>query len=184
MLAENIYQTCPSPVCMRSGCSTRDYVACGISHAEPIALPQLPDDIPKYYRDIVDACRAENPSDRPAAKEILQRFPFSSNLMHSQPQLPDPNIADISVLGKGLLMAKITCSSCWKWPVQVPFFHCNVCDLGDFDLCQTCYDRGLRCDHKDHLLVELGKIGSWIVPRKYHSCVKSSGTRDVLDLRW
>jgi hypothetical protein len=24
-------------------------------------------------------------------------------------------------------------------------------------------------------LMELGKIGSWIVPQKYHSCVKSSG---------
>jgi hypothetical protein len=37
------------------------------SHIDPITLPRLPESIPQYYKDIMDAYRAEDPKNRPAA---------------------------------------------------------------------------------------------------------------------
>ena len=181
LLAENKPTTRASPVCIRKGCDTLKSISCDLSHAEPAALPQLPKSILKYYRDIVNDCRAENPSDRPAAWGLLKRFPPMTNLQ-KQSELQDSCNSDLSHLGDGLQMGRVTCSICAKRPTPLPLFHCNVCRLEDFDLCQTCYEGGAHCGDNEHLLVELGKVGSWIVPRKHHSCVKSSGTRDIVDL--
>ena len=202
LLAENKAETHASPVCRRMGCDGRrnngrnDGNLCNLSHAEPIALPSLPRSIPKYFRDIVDACRREDPSTRPAAREILGMFPSSDedspyhqNHHHQQGHgqlqpLPQQNhMPDIDTIADSLRVGMITCSVCWKRPLALPIYHCNSCDHGDFDLCETCYDCGLHCDDDDHNLVEMGKIGSWIVPRRYHSCVKyPGGKRDVIDL--
>ncbi|MCJ1265528.1 hypothetical protein MMC22_005408, partial [Lobaria immixta] len=67
LLAENKAYTPPIPVCRRMGCSRHgdkgkdDSNTCDLSHAEPIALSPLPESIPKYFRDTVDACRREDP---------------------------------------------------------------------------------------------------------------------------
>ena len=80
LLAENKPQTHASPVCGRMRCNGRRFEGedrdnnCDFSHAEPIALPQLPKSVPKYFRDIVDACRRADPGTRPAAREILENF--------------------------------------------------------------------------------------------------------------
>ena len=79
-------------------------------------------------------------------------------------------------------MIKVNCSLC-RNPInyqQLPVFHCNICDFGDFDLCQACFEGGAHCWDENQLLVELGKIGSWILPLRYHSCVKSSGDREII----
>ncbi|KAL9102357.1 MAG: hypothetical protein Q9163_002479 [Psora crenata] len=81
LLAENKPETHTSPLCRRMECNRREYEGkdnnntCDLSHAEPIALPPLPESIPKYFRDIVDACRREDPGTRPTAREILEMFP-------------------------------------------------------------------------------------------------------------
>ena len=200
LLAENKPETHASPVCRRRGCNRREEKGkdenntCDLSHAEPIALPPLPESIPKYFRDIVEACRREDPSTRPAAREILKMFPSSDENPHhhhqqqeghGQPQfLPQQNhILDIETLADSFRNCKIACSLCKKRPIPFPFYHCNSCNYADFDLCQTCFDCGMHCNDDEHLLVELGKIGSWVVPRSYHSCVKGpAGQRDVIDL--
>ena len=33
-------------------------------------------------------------------------------------------------------------------------WHCNVCDHGDFDLCQVCIESGIHCDIDDHYLIK------------------------------
>ncbi|KAL9610742.1 MAG: hypothetical protein Q9167_004561 [Letrouitia subvulpina] len=181
LLAENKPETHASPVCRRMQCNTRGKKdgTCDSSHAEPVALPLLPESIPKYFRDIVDACRREDPSKRPAAREILQMFPCSNI---SQLGISGSNKADIRMIAEGMKINRIACNICDRRPLPLPIFHCNVCELGDFDLCQVCYKGGTHCDDDSHFLVEIGMIGSWIVPQKYHSCVKSSGTRDIIDL--
>ena len=81
LLAENKLRTHASPVCSRMGCNEREKSGeqnsnlCDLSHAEPIVLPRLPESIPRYFRNIVDACRRTDPSARPAAREILEMFP-------------------------------------------------------------------------------------------------------------
>lgn len=203
LLAENKTGTHASPVCRRRGCNSYKYKGkdesktCDLSHVEPIALPQLPESIPKYFRDIVDACRREDPSTRPAAREILERFPPSDENSphhqnhhqqqqeHGQPHLlPQQNHSpDIKILASGLQIATVACNICSKLRVPLPMYHCNSCHYGDFDLCQTCYDRGMHCYNDEHHLVEMGKIGSWIVPKRYHSSVKGPAReRDVIEL--
>ena len=181
LMAENKPITGASPVCMREGCDTLKARCCDLSHAEPIALPQLPDNVPLYYRNIVKLCRAEKPSDRPAARELLGMFPVASNVPE-QPMLRELHSYDMGTLGEALQVAKLTCSICAERQLPLPVFHCKVCDIDDFDLCQACFTGGAHCYDNDHLLVELGKIGRRTVARKYHSCVKSSGIRDVIDL--
>lgn len=77
---------------------------------------------------------------------------------------------------------KYHAASAIKGPSLYP--HTTVTHVNtDFDLCQTCYDCGMHCDDDEHMLVELGKVGSWIVPRWYHSCANGpAGERDVIDL--
>ena len=176
LLAENKHQTRHNPVCMKRGCNT-GMQSCDLSHTEPIALPPLPEGTPRYYSDIVDACRAENPSDRPTASDIIKMFPSSSNSEYSLPVLDN-----VDVLGGGLRIGRVNCGYCCEKNIQPPYFHCNVCELGDFDICQRCYIDGKHCYHADHLLVELVNEGSWTVPKRYHSSVKGSRTRDILDL--
>lgn len=168
LLAENKPETHASPVCRRMQCDKRRKKdgTCDSSHAEPVALPPLPESIPKYFRDIVNACRKEDPSERPAAREILEIFPQSyiSRLGDSR-----PNKVETGMSAYGMKSDRITCDICARGPLSVPIFHCNVCVLGDFDLCQMCYKGGLHCYDNSHLLVEMGKLGSWIILQKYHS---------------
>ena len=181
LMAENKHMTRASPVCMRKGCDILKNSSCDLSHAEPVALPELPESVPLYYRNIVKLSRAEKPGDRPATRELLGMFPIASNFQE-QPMLRKPHSPNMSTLGNSLQIAKVACSICSERPLQLPIYHCNVCHLGDFDLCQTCHQGRAHCDDENHLLVELGHIGRRIVPRNYHSCVKSSGMRDVIEL--
>ena len=184
LLGENKPATHESPWCRRSECKTYHYkdTVYDLSHAEPIALPPLSESVPKYFRDTVDACRRENPSERPAAWEILQNFSFPNNFQQSRPERGDPHDGDTKMTMEGMKTTRNACNDCAQNYIQIPYFHCNVCDAAQFDLCQTCYDGGKHCRDDSHLLVELGMIGSWIVPKRYHSSVKSSGVREIIDL--
>ncbi len=178
LMAENKPRTRTSPVCMRLGCRTRD---CNLSHTEPVDLPPLSESVQLYYRNIIKLCRAEKPNDRPAARELLGMFPNASNVQE-QLKLPEEETSGTDTLGYGLRLGYHACNVCGNAPLQLPLFRCNLCKLGDFDLCQTCYEGGAHCHEDNHLLAELGKDGSLVVSRRYHSCVKSSGTREVIDL--
>lgn len=180
LLAENKPITRPSPPCMREGCETGNETFHDPYHAEPVALPELSDSIPQYYRDVVQACRAEQPSDRPAARELLKMFPNVCKVQQ-QHELRQPYSPDMSDFGGGFRIGRVTCSVCGGRPLQLPMFHCNVCCFGDFDLCQTCYGDGAHCGDDNHLLVELGRVEACISPLKYYSCVKSTGIREIFD---
>ncbi|KAI5788358.1 kinase-like domain-containing protein, partial [Geopyxis carbonaria] len=41
----------------------------------PLTMDQAPDDIPAYFRDIVEACLCDRPQGRPSAKDIIAMFP-------------------------------------------------------------------------------------------------------------
>lgn len=44
-------------------------------HPRPLTMDQAPDDVPAYFRAIVEACLCDRPQGRLSAKEILQHFP-------------------------------------------------------------------------------------------------------------
>ena len=178
LLAENKARTHSDAYCMRQECNV---TTCSEDHSDFIGLPSLPDSIPKYYRDMVDACRAEDFQRRPAAREILEYFPEPNEPLFHRCDTPTLENTRLEGLGKGL-QATITCDACYKADIEDSFFHCNVCDTGDFDICHRCYAAGIHCHQEEHLLVDLKKVGGWKVPWRYHSKVQSSGHRDIFKL--
>ena len=181
LLAENKPQAQDSPVCGRLNCGEREKRRgiCDLSHAEPIALPTLAETVPQYFRSIVDACRAENPRERPAAREILQMFPFPVKPIGSDHRLEPQTQPDVKALAEAMRIWSVSCDYCRAKNLPMPFYSCKICRNGDFDMCQKCYDDGRHCSDNFHLLAETGKIGSWVVVQRYHSCVNMSGVRDI-----
>ena len=180
LLAENLPRTHSSPVCIRNNCRKGLDSECDDFHKDPVALPELSTDVPQYYKDIVGACRAENPQDRVCARTLLKWFPPVTQYEH----LPDENSKtqnmELTDIGDGLL-GKLYCDICQSYCGKVSF-HCSVCNMGDFDICDKCYNSGAHCFGKEHLLASQRKIGSWTVPWKYHSSVNGSGTREIIEL--
>ena len=164
LLAENKPTLRASPVCMRMKCDWANDSSCDLSHAEPVTLPQLPTSIPQYFRDMIDDCRAGSPSSRPAAWELLRRFPAASDRLH-QPELSvpqkTPQWPGSGTLETGLRMSRVACCICKLRPVPLPLFHCKVCDMDNFDLCQACFEAGRHCYNMDHYLVELEERVAW-----------------------
>ena len=150
------------------------------SLVDTIALPRLANSIPQYYKDVVDACRAENPNERPPARRLLELFPPTNNSESCRIGYAKPESMDVGSL-RACVAKTVTCDLCGKG-IRMLFFHCNICSKGDYDICPKCYDAGLHCLEQDHLLVELENRGSCPVARRYHSRVKSSGKRDVIEL--
>ena len=72
LLAENLPRTHSSPVCIRNKCPDLVNSECDDSHRNPVTLPELSADVPQYYKDIVNSCRAENPQDRVCARTLLE----------------------------------------------------------------------------------------------------------------
>ena len=178
LLAENKPRSHRAPLCIRQQCS--DQTDCEKRHFSCIALPSLPETIPQYYREMVDACRSDNVEDRPAARSLLKRFPRLDEPLFSRARTPTLENTNLRGLGKGI-RGSVGCNVCNAFAVE-RFFHCNVCETNDFDLCYRCYIAGRHCHQEDHLLVEMKKIGGWKVPWRYHSKVQSSGHRDVFEL--
>jgi hypothetical protein len=139
------------------------------SEVDHIALPRLPGNIPLYYRNMIDLCRAEDPHQRPPAWRLLAMFPPTGDSWSSSQNealVLQPETVDIDSLKRSCTKF-VGCDSCSN-DVGKYFFHCNICRAGDFDICVACFDRGLHCYERDHFLVEMvmTKTQSWIISGK------------------
>lgn len=179
LLAENLPQTSTSPVCIRERCHERVGRGCNKSHFDPIVLPDLPESIPIHYRKIVDACWSPDPDARPAARKLLKLFPSVDDSMVIQQEVSTSKSTELSAW-RSSLVGTVDCDQCCRRRVEPPFFHCNTCENGDFDICQACYEQGKHCYDASHLLVELLRVGSLIVPGKYYSCMNVFGRREIV----
>jgi len=47
----------------------------------------------------------------------------------------------------------VQCNKCEKF-VSDAHYHCSACLYGDFDLCQSCVDKGVTCEGADHWLIK------------------------------
>lgn len=56
----------------------------------------------------------------------------------------------------------VCCNNCEK---QIPdaHYHCSTCDMGDFDLCQSCVDHGVACYSDDHWLIKRTLVNGEVV---------------------
>lgn len=147
-------------------------------HSNPIALPALGNNVPSYYQEIVDICRAEQPSDRLPASELLSKFPpitittTSALLDRIMPSAYVPNIVDRSMT--------IWCDTCGQ-TLSLDHYHCNICADGDFDICKTCVEKGTHCYDYEHFLEErlLWPNGGIFQKKKFHS--KKTATGEMRD---
>lgn len=130
------------------------------SNGYAVDLP-LVDSIPQYLRNVIAACRTENPTQRPPAWKLLEMFPSrldspleslaqnqsgkratsvqngqseqlhrSENLMANDSQQYPMTLEEIY---KGRPHTCV-CSLCGTVTTE-GYFHCGVCQAGDFDLC-------------------------------------------------
>lgn len=47
----------------------------------------------------------------------------------------------------------VYCNSC-NVPIPDMHYHCDVCDNGDYDLCQGCMDKGVSCAGENHWMIK------------------------------
>ncbi|KAL5348714.1 hypothetical protein ACLOAV_006132 [Pseudogymnoascus australis] len=47
----------------------------------------------------------------------------------------------------------VYCNSC-NVPIPDMHYHCDVCDNGDYDLCQGCMDKGVSCEGENHWMIK------------------------------
>ena len=52
-----------------------------------------------------------------------------------------------------VIQTVVCCSVCGRKPLQL-YYHCTICDSGEFDLCQICKDDKKHCKIKSHSLAE------------------------------
>ena len=155
---------------------------CDLPRPELVALPQLSESIPNYYRSIVDACRADNPRDRPAARDILKLLTYVNEPESAPPKPAEIASAEISLLMREQGCYWLVCDNCLEEAIQPPFFHCNTCENGDFDICQKCYDGGKHYFDNDHMLVELEGTEIQAIVHRYHGSVNNSGARNIVEM--
>jgi len=74
----------------------------------------------------------------------------------------------------------LACNDCERM-ISEHYFHCNICDSSDFDLCLGCFRKGKHCLDKDHWVMECG-IAVPTGEERYYSGVKENGQRDEIDL--
>lgn len=140
------------------------------SHAQLNTLAPLSASIPQYYKDIMNSRASRKPGDRPAARDLLATFATERQLQTAHPKNLSANDSrgckEITALGQDIT-SNISCSICGEGHLQqTTFFHCNVCHMNDFDICQKCYGDGAHCFDSDHLLVEIEKNGVFTNIRK------------------
>jgi serine/threonine protein kinase len=175
--------------CKLAGCNAPFANSCNQKHSDPIGLPVL-DDVPQYYNDIIALCRNEDPTDRPPAWRLLEMFPSNTDLEPLQAGSPIEEIPDIDIL-KASYAEGPFCDHCRHRNGSASFFHCTACQDGDWDMCLSCYNKGLHCLDPDHFLVEIkqmhvsavpGSHDFTAVPGSYRSSVNASGHREIIEL--
>lgn len=164
--------------CDSFGCETGSSMLCSETHADPIALKMDPDEYDEGLARIIDICRAEDPSDRKPAAELIDLFPGPVYCHHESygTNLSDNNFEFQDY--QRMYGACTGCENCAKICTDHNF-HCFSCNNNDFDICKLCFDRGLHCYNDEHFLYE-SRAGANRTQR--FSNVKENGQREVFEL--
>ena len=166
-------------LCKHAGCTALLSSVCTEPHADPIQLPPPSEDTPEYLKLIIAACRAENPDKRPAAWELMGMFPSAASTTGTVTG-ETPHGAKRHLTRPEECFEKFgqmfLCDICGLVP-SPRRLHCEVCSMGNFDVCRRCFDSGAHCQDPQHLLTEY--LYGTQVGKEYTS-VKENGLRDVL----
>ncbi|KAL8847298.1 MAG: hypothetical protein Q9221_007643 [Calogaya cf. arnoldii] len=120
------------------------------------------------FEDLYEALRAEI--------ETFPRVVLVVDALDEQPILEFELLDRLRTLAPGILNIMITsrpkdesrpklvmCSSCGKAPLKM-YHYCNICDGGEFDLCQECLSKGIYCHDQSHQLMQPDEVTIDIEP--------------------
>ena len=147
LLAEHRSTVC-GYYCVRNGCTTIPRYSCTADHTNPVSLPSCLKGIPAYFNDIIKFCRALEPKARLSARELLASFPEGADTTSIS--------AEMAELGAkypitDCVRFSVNCDECGALTTEV-HYHCNTCNLADFDLCHSCVAQGIHCFDPVHRL--------------------------------
>lgn len=179
--------------CQLAGCTAKASSECLEPHGDPVQLSSVEPDTPDILTAVIAACRAENPQERPPARELLKWMQDADQQTESAQAVTDDeqqneasplkNLEDcIAVLGQ-----ITSCSICGRL-TEAKCFHCHICCRADFDLCVRCFsENGLHCFDNTHYLRELVRAthyteaaGESRKAERWYTNVKENGKREVI----
>lgn len=145
--------------CLVAGCPNAMLNSCE-QHKNPIALPRASHDVPDYYEKIINLCRQEDPRSRPSARKLLDMFPSDSEISRQiiasgslnfdmNSAQPLTRLEEV----RSLYGRYTVCDICSSQSTDISYF-CQACSNGDYDLCRKCFDEGLHCRDRTHVLIE------------------------------
>ena len=156
LLAE--HRTCTNGYyyCPRNACTSMPRYSCNREHNNPVELPPCSSaEVPKYMDAVISHCRQNNPRARMPARELLQYFHEKS----SPPQMADLAIKYPETDSDHF---DVHCDECGMLTTDL-HYHCNTCNLGDFDLCSNCVSQGVHCFVPKHQLTKRTRTDGRIV---------------------
>jgi hypothetical protein len=133
-------------LCATSACTTFPRSGCTAKHANPVELPACCGGIPSYFSDVIRECRSPDPRARPTARKLAKALPFTGEFPPSIIELVDAFAPRVNYFC-------VYCDECGRYTRDL-HYHCNVCRLGNFDLCSTCIAQGTHCFNSEHRLVK------------------------------
>jgi serine/threonine protein kinase len=169
-----------SQFCQLAGCTTNPDIICNEPHACAIQLPSPGEDCPQYLRDIITACRAENPDERPPARKLLHMFPGSNPTFTVEQGDKFMTQLDHDLETR----CEVICDKCHKL-IPERYYQCNFCNSNDFDLCPDCLAQGAHCFQADHYLREQYVADTRetdSTEETYYSSMKEGGQREIVIL--
>jgi hypothetical protein len=136
-------------LCTKSACTKLPRYMCTADHANPVELPACCDSIPSYFNDIIRECRSPDPKARPSARKLAEVLQYTGNFEDCPPGMNEL----LDTYSTFADYFSVYCDECGMLTTDV-HYHCNICYLGNFDLCQTCFDEGIHCFIPEHRLVK------------------------------
>ncbi len=137
----------PSAVfCARDACTHSPSYMCNAEHKNPVELPPCSgNNVPIYFNDLIRACRSREPASRPSAFELV-RILSDAGIGEATPAVA-LGLRELDQMSSSDpdLRYLVYCDECDRHATD-SHYHCNICDKGDFDLCQTCFEEmAIRC---------------------------------------
>ena len=156
-LAENIAILTSSLFCVKFGCTKYPRSTCTADHRNPVELPPCSTDVPSYLNEIITKCRSPEPKMRPTARQLLKIMSENEGS-----QIHPTDMRDIVTKYGAPSASIIECNECSALTTNL-HYHCNICSPASFDLCKTCFARGIRCLVPQHRLVKrVLKYGTFV----------------------
>ena len=106
----------------------------------------------------------EDPNKRPSAQELAHGVGERLSDEENEIEISRQKMAFRKAMQDAFEDKNISptlCDECWM-PAVPCFFHCNICCDGNFDLCESCFASGVRCNDNNHQLLKrrLGPSGN------------------------